>query len=210
IYVWTHDSIGLGEDGPTHQPIEQLAALRAIPNMTLIRPSDANEVAVAWRVAIEHKTGPVGLALTRQKLPVFDRTKYASAEGLAQGAYVMAESGAPQIILIGTGSEVQHVVAAYEQLVKEGVGARVVSMPSWEVFERQPKEYQDKVFPASIKKRLAVEAGSPMGWHKYVGDGGEVFGITTFGHSAPVDAVMKGYGFTAENVLKKAKELLKK
>jgi transketolase len=176
--------------------------------MTLIRPSDANEVAVAWRVAIEHKTGPVGLALTRQKLPVLDRSKYASPEGLTQGAYILAESGSPQIILIGTGSEVQHVVAAYEQLVKEGVSARVVAMPSWELFERQPKEYRDKVFPAAVKKRLAVEAGVPQGWHKYVGDAGEVFGMTTFGHSAPVDAVMKGYGFTAENVLKLAKELL--
>ncbi|HEX9829183.1 MAG TPA: transketolase [Bacteroidota bacterium] len=211
IYVYTHDSIGLGEDGPTHQPIEQLASLRSIPNMTLIRPSDASEVTVAWRVAIEHTTGPVALALTRQKLPVFDRTKYASAENLSQGAYVLAENGtSPQIILIGTGSEVQHVVAAYEQLTKENISARVVAMPSWELFERQPKEYREKVFPASIKKRLVVEAGSPMGWHKYVGDGGEVFGITTFGHSAPVDAVMKGYGFTTENVLKKAKELLKR
>ena len=211
IYVYTHDSIGLGEDGPTHQPVEQLASLRSIPNITVIRPSDANEVAVAWRFAIEHTTGPVALALTRQKLPVFDRTKYASAEGLTQGAYILSESGnAPQIILIGTGSEVQHVVGAYEQLVKDGVSARVVAMPSWELFERQPKEYREKVFPSSIKKRLAVEAGSPMGWHKYVGDEGEILGITTFGHSAPVEAVMKGYGFTVENVLKKAKEMLGK
>lgn len=209
IFVYTHDSIGLGEDGPTHQPIEQLASLRSIPNITLIRPADANEVAVAWRVAIELTTGPVALALTRQKVPLIDRTKYAAAENLTKGAYVLAEYGnVPEIILIGTGSEVQHVIGAYEQLVKERIPVRVLSMPSWELFERQPKEYRESVFPPSVKKRLAVEAGSPMGWHKYVGDAGTIIGITTFGHSAPVDVVMKQYGFTAENVLKKAREML--
>ncbi len=209
IYVYTHDSIGLGEDGPTHQPIEQLASLRSIPNITVIRPADANEVAVAWRVAIEHTTGPVAMALTRQKVPLIDRTAYASAENLTKGAYVLAEYGSvPEIILIGTGSEVQHVIGAYEQLISEGVNVRVVSMPSWELFERQPKEYRESVFPPSVKKRLAVEAGSPMGWHKYVGDAGAVLGVTTFGHSAPVDVVMKQYGFSAENVLKKAREML--
>ncbi len=211
IYVYTHDSIGLGEDGPTHQPVEQLASLRSIPNITVIRPADANEVAVAWRVAIEHTTGPVVLALTRQKIPLIDRTKFAPAENLTKGAYVLAEYGSvPEIILIGTGSEVQHVIGAYEQLVKEQITVRVVSMPSWELFERQPKEYREKILPASAKCRLAVEAGSPMGWQKYVGDSGAVIGITTFGHSAPGDVVMKNYGFTVENVVKKAKELLGK
>lgn len=209
IFVYTHDSIGLGEDGPTHQPIEQLASLRSIPNITVIRPADANEVAVAWRFAIEHTTGPVVLALTRQKVPLIDRTKYAQADNLTKGAYVLAEYGSvPEILLIGTGSEVQHVVGAYEQLVKERITVRVVSMPSWELFERQPKEYRESVLPTSTKRRLAVEAGSPIGWHKYVGDSGAVMGITTFGHSAPVDVVMKQYGFTAENVYKKAKEML--
>ena len=208
IYVFTHDSIGLGEDGPTHQPIEQLAALRSIPNITVIRPADANEVTCAWKVAIEHGSGPVALALSRQKLPLIDRTKYAPAENLARGAYVLAESlKPPSIILIGTGSEVQLVIGAYEQLAKEGVAVRVVSMPSWELFEAQPKEYRDSVFPPSVKQRLAVEAGSPMGWHKYVGDQGEILGITKFGASAPLEAVMKEYGFTVENVVRIAKEL---
>jgi transketolase len=208
IYVYTHDSIGLGEDGPTHQPIEQLAALRSIPNITVIRPADANEVACAWKIAIEHKGGPVALALSRQKLPLIDRTKYAPAANLAKGAYVLAESSkSPAMILIGTGSEVQHVIAAYEQLAKEGTAVRVVSMPSWELFEAQPKEYKDSVFPPSVKKRLAVEAGSPMGWHKYVGDQGEILGITKFGASAPLAAIMKEYGFTVENVVREAKEL---
>ncbi len=209
IYVFTHDSIGLGEDGPTHQPIEQLASLRSIPNMTLIRPADANETVYAWKYAIEHHSGPVALALTRQKLPLIDRTKYASAENLSKGAYILAENSAsPEIILIGTGSEVQLVMSAYERLVQEGRTARVVSMPSWELFERQSKEYRDSVLSPAIKKRFAVEAGSPMGWHKYVGDGGEILGITKFGASAPAEVLFKEFGFTVENVLKKAKELL--
>jgi transketolase len=209
IYVFTHDSIGLGEDGPTHQAVEQLASLRSIPNITVIRPADAHEVAVAWRVAIEHTTGPVALALTRQKIPPIDRTTYATADHLVHGAYVLAEHSAqPELILIGTGSEVQHVIGAYERLIGEGVKARVVSMPSWELFERQPQEYRDAVLPPSVKKRLAVEAGSPMGWHKYVGEHGDVVGVTTFGHSAPVDVVMREYGFTVENVLARAKRML--
>ncbi len=217
IYVFTHDSIGLGEDGPTHQPIEHLAALRAIPNITLIRPADANETSIAWKAAIEHRAGPVALALTRQKLPVLDRTKYASAENLVKGAYILAEnlpagkagSKQPEIILIGTGSEVQLVVGAYETLVKENIAARVVSMPSWELFERQPEEYRRSIFPPSAKKRLAVEAAVPMGWEKYVGDEGDVLGITKFGASAPGDVVMREYGFTVENVLAHARKLLK-
>ena len=209
IYVFTHDSIGLGEDGPTHQPIEQLASIRAIPNVTLIRPADANETAAAWRVAIEHRTGPVALALTRQKLPIIDRTKYASAENLERGAYVLAENAPkPQLVLIGTGSEVQHVIGAYEQLAAEGIKVRVVSMPSWELFEKQSPEYRESVFPSNVKKRLAVEAGVPMGWSAYVGDEGAVIGITTFGASAPADVLMKEYGFTVPNVVARARKLL--
>lgn len=207
IYVFTHDSIGLGEDGPTHQPVEQLASLRSIPNMTLIRPGDANETAQAWKVAIEHRTGPVALALTRQKVPLIDRTKYAGAENTARGAYVLGENSvSPDIILIGTGSEVSLVVGAYEQLVKENVKARIVSMPSWELFERQPKEYHESVFPSSVKKRLAVEAGVELGWHKYAT---ETITINTFGQSAPYDQLFKHYGFTVEAVLKKVKEMLR-
>ncbi|HTP79024.1 MAG TPA: transketolase [Bacteroidota bacterium] len=209
IFVFTHDSIGLGEDGPTHQPIEQLASLRSIPNITLIRPADANETSYAWRVAIEHEGGPVALALTRQKLPLIDRTRYASAEGLIRGAYVLAENSAkPAIILISTGSEVQHIIGAYELLSKERIAVRIVSMPSWELFERQPKEYRGSILPASVRKRLAVEAGSPLGWHKYVGTEGDVLGIERYGASAPGDVVMREYGFTAENVAQRARELL--
>ncbi len=209
IYVFTHDSIGLGEDGPTHQPVEQFAALRAVPNITFIRPADANETTVAWKVAIEHTTGPVVLALTRQKIPIIDRTKYAAANNLAKGAYVLGEnSHTPKIILIASGSEVQYVMAAYEQLVKEQIEARVVSMPSWELFERQTKEYRDSVLPPSIKKRLVVEAAVPMGWHKYAGDAGVILGMTTFGASAPYEQLYREFGFTTENVLLKAREIL--
>ncbi|MBM4159970.1 MAG: transketolase [Ignavibacteria bacterium] len=209
IYVFTHDSIGLGEDGPTHQPIEQIASLRCIPNLTVIRPADANEVVHAWRFAIQHTTGPVALILSRQKLPLIDRTKYAPAELLTRGAYVLTEnSKQPAIILIGTGSEVQLVLNAYEQLVKEGVAARVVSMPSWELFERQTKEYRDAVFPPTVKKRIAVEAGVPMGWGKYVGNDGAVIGIGKFGASAPAEVIFREYGFSPENVLNEARALL--
>lgn len=206
IYVFTHDSIGLGEDGPTHQPVEQFASLRAIPNMTLIRPADSNETAQAWKISIEQTSGPVALALTRQKLPFIDRTKYASAELTAKGAYTLAEnSSSPDIIMIGTGSELQYVLGAYEQLVKEGVKARLVSMPSWELFERQSKEYRESVFPTSVTKRLAVEAGVELGWHKYAS---ETITINSFGQSAPYEALYKHFGFTTENVLAKAKSML--
>jgi transketolase len=209
IYVFTHDSIGLGEDGPTHQPIEQLASLRAIPNMTLLRPADANETAEAWKYAIEHRSGPVALALTRQKVPTIDRTAYAPADNFWKGAYTLAESSTkPDIILIGSGSEVQFVIGAYEQLSEKGFAVRVVSMPSWELFERQTKEYRESVFTPSIKKRIAVEAGVPMGWSKYAGDEGMVLGITKFGASAPFEVLFKEYGFTVENVVKKAEEML--
>jgi transketolase len=209
IYVFTHDSIGVGEDGPTHEPVEQLAALRCIPNMITIRPADANETVTAWRFAIEHKGNPIALMLTRQKLPTFDRAKYASADNLIKGAYILIEnSPLPDIILIGTGSEVQLALGAYEQLIKEGVKARVISMPSWELFERQPKDYQESVLPPSVKRRVAIEAGVPIGWEKYVGDSGKIIGINKFGTSAPVNVIFKHYGITLENVLKIAKEIL--
>lgn len=207
IYVFTHDSIGLGEDGPTHQPVEQFASLRAIPNITVIRPADANETAHAWKIAIEHSSGPVALALTRQKVPFIDRTKYASAELTSKGAYVLAEnSTSPEIILIGTGSELQFAFGAYERLIADGVKTRIVSMPSWELFERQSNEYRASVFPASVKKRLAVEAGVELGWHKYAT---ETITMSTFGQSAPYEALYKHFGFTADAVYERAQRMLK-
>ena len=220
IYVFTHDSIGIGEDGPTHQPVEQLAALRAIPHLAVIRPADAAETVVAWRVALEHREGPVALLLTRQKLPVLDRAVLASAdglcpepvEGLARGAYVLADAdgGRPDVILIATGSEVHIALAAQGRLVEQGVKARVVSMPSWELFERQPQSYRDEVLPPEVTARLAIEAGVPLGWHRYVGDGGDVIGIKGFGASAPYEVLWEKYGFTAENVAARALEMLGK
>ena len=211
IYVFTHDSIGLGEDGPTHQPIEQLAALRAIPRLVVIRPADANETAFAWRVAIETRNRPVALALTRQNVPTFDRTKYAAAEGLRNGAYVLSDApeGKADIILIATGSEVSLVVDAKEKLAEQKVHARVVSMPSWELFDAQPREYRDSVFPPSSRHRLAVEAALPQGWHRYVGDGGDVIGIDRFGASAPGNVVMEKLGFTVTHVVDRALALLR-
>ncbi len=210
VYVFTHDSIGIGEDGPTHQPIEQLAALRAIPHLTVIRPADANETVVAWRVALEHREGPVALLFTRQKLPVLDRATLAPADGLTRGAYVLAEAegGRPDVILIATGSEVPVALAARERLAQQGVRARVVNMPSWELFERQPQSYRDEVLPPEVTARLAIEAGVPQGWHRYVGDGGDVIGIERFGASAPYKVLWEKYGFTAENVAARALEML--
>jgi transketolase len=210
IYVFTHDSIFLGEDGPTHQPIEQLASLRTIPNLSLIRPADANETAVAWRVAIERKDGPVALALTRQKLPVIDRDKYASAEGLAQGAYILADAKGkrPEMILIASGSEVSVALDAYEKLIAEGVAARMVSMPSWDLFEKQTQDYKDKVFPPETTARLAVEAAYPFGWERYIGPKGAVIGMTRFGASAPYKVLAEKFGFTADNIVRRAHELL--
>ncbi len=209
IYVFTHDSIGLGEDGPTHQPIEQLASLRSIPNILVLRPADANEVVETWKIALEHTTGPVALILTRQKVSFVDRTKYALAENVSKGAYILAENNsAPEIILVGTGSEVQLVLQAYEQIIKDGIKARVVSMPSWELFEYQPKEYREKIFPKNIFKRIIVEAGSPFGWHKYAGSDGVIIGMETFGASAPAEILMKEFGFTVENIVKKIKEIM--
>ena len=209
IYVFTHDSIGVGEDGPTHQPIEQLAALRAIPRLVVIRPGDANETAVAWRVAIESRHRPVALALTRQNVPTFDRSEFALAEGLRRGAYVLADApnGKPDLVLIGTGSEVGLVVAARQKLAEQKIQARVVSMPSWELFDLQPSEYRESVLPRSIRPRLAVEAGLPQGWHRYVGDSGEVIGIERFGASAPGNVVMEKLGFTVDHVVERAVKL---
>ncbi|MCF6151557.1 MAG: transketolase [Candidatus Kuenenia stuttgartiensis] len=209
IYVFTHDSIALGEDGTTHQPVEQLIGLRSVPNLTVIRPADANETVQAWRIAIEHSGGPVALILTRQKIPVIDQEKYTKAIELEKGAYILSESKTqPDIILIGTGSEVQLLLAAQQRLKEENIAARVVSMPSWELFEKQDKTYKEKIFPASLRKRLAVEAGSSLGWLKYVTDQGDIIGIDRFGESAPGEEVMKEYGFTVENVVKRAKALI--
>lgn len=209
IFIFTHDSIGLGEDGTTHQPVEQLIGLRSVPNLTVIRPADANETVQAWRVALEHQGGPIALVLTRQGIPIIDQKKYTKANELERGAYILSESeGAPQIILMATGSEVQWVLAAQQKLKEQGIAARVVSMPSWELFEKQNAAYKEKIFPKAIRKRLAVEAGSPLGWHKYVTDEGDVIGIDRFGESAPGEEVMKEYGFTVENVVEIAKALL--
>lgn len=209
IFIYTHDSIGLGEDGTTHQPVEQLIGLRSVPNLMVIRPADANETAHAWRVALEHEGGPVALILTRQAIPVIDQEKYTKAGELEKGAYILSESEkTPQIILIGTGSEIQLVIAAQEKLKEQNIAARVVSMPSWELFDKQDEIYKEKVFPKVLRKRLAVEAGSPLGWCKYVTDEGDVIGINQFGESAPGEEVMKEYGFTVENVVKRAKALL--
>jgi transketolase len=211
IFVYTHDSIGLGEDGTTHQPVEQLISLRSIPNITLIRPADANETVQAWRVALEHKGGPVIIVLTRQGLPVIDQNKYGKATGLEQGAYILSDSDKePELILIATGSEVSLVIEAQVKLKEEGISSRVVSMPSWELFEKQEVTYKEKVFPPAIKKRLAVETGSPLGWHKYVTDEGAVIGMTTFGKSAPAEDLYKTFGFTVDHVVEKAKTLLGK
>ncbi|NDP22997.1 MAG: transketolase [Paludibacter sp.] len=209
IFIYTHDSIALGEDGTTHQPIEQLISLRSIPNITVIRPADANETTQAWRVALEQTGGPVAIILTRQGLPVIDQEKYTKADAVEKGAYILSESETnPQIILIATGSEVQLIIAAQQQLKEQNIGARVVSMPSWELFENQDEVYKEKIFPQALKKRLAVEAGSTMGWHKYVTDEGDIIGINRFGESAPGEEVMQEYGFTIENVVKRAKALL--
>lgn len=209
IYIYTHDSIGLGEDGTTHQPIEQLISLRSIPNMTVIRPADANETAQAWKVTLQHNGGPVALVLTRQGIPILDPAQYGAGTELEKGAYILSEAkGDIQLILIATGSEVQLVLKAQTILQEEGIHARVVSMPSWELFETQDDAYKEKIFPRHLKKRLAVEAGSPLGWHKYVTDEGDVLGLTHFGASAPATALFKEFGFTPENVVKKAKALL--
>jgi len=207
IFVYTHDSIGLGEDGTTHQPIEQLISLRSIPNITLIRPADANETSHAWRVALEHKDGPVVLILTRQGLPIIDQKKYTPAAALEKGAYIVSDSENPDLILIGTGSELSLVLSAQSKLTEQGISTRVVSMPSWELFEKQNKEYKEIVFPKTLKKRLAVEAGSALGWHKYITDEGDMIAMSGYGESAPAADLYKEFGFTVENVVERAKAL---
>ncbi|MFL5599459.1 MAG: transketolase [Gemmatimonadaceae bacterium] len=211
IYVYTHDSIGLGEDGPTHQPIEQLSALRAIPDMTVIRPADASETAEAWRAALKHKEGPVALVLTRQKLSFIDRSKYAAASGLARGAYVLADpaGAAPQIVLMSSGSEVALILDAQKKLEAEGIPARAVSMPSHELFARQDQAYRDSVLPRGIK-RIAMEAAHPMSWYKWVGDDGVILGIERFGASAPAAEIYKHLGITVDHMVDTAKRLVGK
>jgi transketolase len=210
IYVFTHDSIGMGEDGPTHQPVEQIAGLRAVPRLTVIRPSDANETAIAWRIAIETRDRPVALVLSRQAVPTLDRKQYGSAAGLRHGAYILSDppQGKPQLILIASGSEVGLIVAARQKLQGEKIAVRLVSMPSWELFEAQPREYRDSVLPPIVRRRLAVEAGVTQGWHKYVGECGEVIGVDRFGASAPGPIVMREYGFTVEKVFRRALALV--
>ena len=207
-YVWTHDSIGLGEDGPTHQPIEHYAALRAIPGLDFVRPADANETAVAWRTILEHGDRPAGLALSRQNLPVFDRTQFASAEGTAQGGYVLAEAstGTPEVVLMGTGSEVQIAVAARERLEADGVPTRVVSLPCWEWFAEQDQAYREQVLPPTVRARVSVEAGVPMGWREFVGDAGRIVGINHYGASASYSVLYEEFGLTAEAVVAAARE----
>jgi transketolase len=208
IYVFTHDSIGLGEDGTTHQPIEQLVGLRAVPNMTVIRPADANETAQAWRVALEHSGGPVAIILTRQGLPILDQEKYAKASGLEKGAYILSEPGEkPDRILIGTGSEVSLLLKAKDKLKEKNIHARVVSMPSWELFEKQDQAYKETVLPKNIRKRLSVEAGSVQGWAKYTTEDGKNLGLNHFGESAPAEDLFKEFGFTVENIVTLAESL---
>ena len=211
VHVFTHDSIALGEDGPTHQPVEQLANLRAVPNLIVIRPCDANETAEAWRVAIGMREAPVTLVFSRQALPTLDRSRFAAADGLRRGAYVLDDDGgaSPALVLIASGSEVQLIVAAAQRLRGQEIAVRCVSMPSWELFEAQPREYRDSVLPPAVHARLAVEAGSPQGWSRYVGDHGDVIGVRTFGASAPGDTNLREYGFTVDNVCAHALALLR-
>ena len=212
IHIFTHDSIGVGEDGPTHQPIEHLISLRAIPNLVVLRPCDANEVAEAWRVILAMPRQPFALILTRQALPTFDRHRFAAASGLAQGAYVLADAagGKPDVLLMATGSEVSLCMEAYEELTRQGIGARVVSMPSWELFERQSEEYRQSVLPPAVKARVAVEQASTFGWCRYTGMDGAILGMKTFGASAPLKVLQKKFGFTTSHVVEAAKAQLAK
>jgi transketolase len=212
IFIFTHDSIALGEDGPTHQPIEQLAGLRAMPNMIVLRPGDANEVVEAYKIIVQLRHSPSTLVLTRQAIPTFDRKKYAPATGVAKGAYVLADAdgGKPDVILIGTGSEVHLCVEAYEKLKTEGIKARVVSMPSWELFDRQDAPYKESVLPAAVTARVSVEMAATFGWERWVGPKGKMMGMHTFGASAPLKDILKKTGFVTENVVAAAKEVLGK
>jgi transketolase len=213
IWVFTHDSIGVGEDGPTHQPIEQLASLRAVPGLCTLRPADANEVAESWRVALSHPKEPSCLVLTRQPLPTFDRKKYASAEGVRRGAYVLADADGgkkPEVLLLATGSEVSLCVEVYEKLKSEGVAARVVSMPSWDIFEKQDQAYKDSVLPPDVNARVAVEQAATLGWDRYVGRLGSQIVMHTFGASAPLKALKTKFGFTMEGVYEAAKKQIER
>jgi transketolase len=212
IHIFTHDSIGLGEDGPTHQPVEHLAGLRAIPGLNVIRPCDANEVAEAWRVAVDRTHGPVALVLTRQNVPILDRSRYASAEGLRRGGYVLADAdgGDPEVILIATGSDVALAAEAYEDLTASGVRARVVSLPSWYLFDQQPETYREGVLPAGVQARVAIEEASTLGWDRYVGAQGAVIGMHTFGSSAPLKDVQTKFGFTPERVVEEARDVMER
>jgi transketolase len=211
LFVFTHDALGDGEDGPTHQPIEQLASLRAMPGLTVIRPGDANEVVEAYRVALPIHDRPVAMVLSRQVVPTLDRSRFAPAAGVAQGAYVLADAaagGAPEIILIATGGELGLAVDAYDALTAKGVRARVVSMPSWDLFERQPPAYRDQVLPPQVTKRLAIEQGSAFGWERYIGAAGDIVCMHGYGASAPFKALQQEFGFTAERVMAAAEKLL--
>jgi transketolase len=210
LFIFTHDSIGVGEDGPTHQPIEQLASFRAMPNLLMFRPGDANEVTEAYRVAMQHRDGPVMLVLSRQVMPTLDRTKYASAAGVAKGAYVLLDAGGgkPDVILMATGSEVQHIVAAADTLKAEGIKARLVSMPSWDLFEKQDAAYRESVFPANVTARVSIEMAATLGWDRYVGPRGKSIGMHSFGSSAPLKDLLKKFGFSPEKVVEAAKQVL--
>jgi transketolase len=212
VYVFTHDSIGVGEDGPTHQPVEQLANMRSMPGLIMIRPADANEVTEAWKVIMQLHHEPAVLVLTRQAVPTIDRTKYAPAAGLARGAYIIADASNrdPEVILIGTGSEVSLCLAAYEQLTAEGVRARVVSMPSWELFDDQEQSYREYVLPPKVRARVSVEQASDFGWSKYTGSEGHNIGIESFGASAPLKQLQKKFGFSAEHIVTAAKSQIAK
>jgi transketolase len=208
LHIFTHDSIGVGEDGPTHQPVEQLASLRATPGLLVFRPADANEVVETWRIAAGLRREPAALILSRQALPTLDRAVLAPASGVARGAYILAEasSGRPDVLLLATGSEVHLALEARDELEAEGTAARVVSMPCWELFDRQPQEYRDQVLPREVRARVAVEQASTLGWDRYVGDGGAVIGMHTFGASAPLKQLLTKFGFTPEKVAQAARE----
>lgn len=210
LYVFTHDSIGVGEDGPTHQPIEQIMSLRMIPNLILIRPGDANEVAEAYKYALQEKHHPVILAMTRQNLPTLDRTKYAPASGLTKGGYALNDVPNPDVVIIGTGSEVSLCLEAGDKLAADGIKARVVSLPSWELFEKQDKSYRDSVLPPTVTARVAVEMGGAFGWERYTGLTGAIIGMRSFGASAPLKDLLPHFGFTLEAVVKAAKEQVKR
>jgi transketolase len=206
IFVWTHDSIGIGEDGPTHQPVEHFAALRAIPNLLVIRPADANETAQAWKFVLEYRCGPVALLLTRQGVPVIDQSKYPSAKNLVKGAYVLVRPDKPDVLILATGSEVSVALTAAEKLSADGIAAHVVSMPCWELFEQQNQDYRDSVIPPDVKARVGIEAGVELGWHKWLGEQGIFVGMSTFGASAPCKVCFEKFGITSDNTIKAAKK----